>query len=221
MRSETNLSEICGSHLWKRTANLLGAILILCSAQLIAKNNDAPAATVNVQPEVVAPKRVLVLSIPDRKLALMEDGAVVKIYEVAVGKRSTPSPSGEMKIVNKLVNPTYHHKGVTVKPGKSNPLGNRWMGLTKPGYGIHGTNVQSSIGKAASHGCFRMRKADVEELFKQVEVGDAVEIHGERDAQVAEIFGNPDAVAPSATQASAGHPTVPAAVVVAAMSEEL
>jgi hypothetical protein len=221
MRRETNLPVKCGSQAWKRTANLLGALLILCSAQLIAKDNDTPPVTANVQPEVVAPKRVLVLSIPDRKLALMEDGAVVKVYEVAVGKRSTPSPTGEMKIINKVVAPTYYHKGLVVKPGKSNPLGNRWMGLTKPGYGIHGTNVQSSIGKAASHGCFRMRKADVEELFKQVEVGDAVEIHGERDAQVAEIFGSADAVVPSATQASTGHPTVPAAVVVAAMSEEL
>lgn len=221
MRRETNQPKKSASQVWKRTAVLLGAVLIFCSPQLVAKDNNTPTVRADVQQEVVAPKRVLVLSIPDRKLALMEDGTVVKVYDVAVGKPSTPSPTGEMKIINKVVNPTYYHKGKVVKPGKSNPLGNRWMGLSSPGYGIHGTNVQRSIGKAASHGCFRMRKRDVEDLFKQVEVGDVVEIHGERDVQVAEIFGSPDVVAQSAAQANSEHATIPAAEVVAAMADEL
>jgi hypothetical protein len=63
-------------------------------------------------------------------------------------------------------------------------VGSRWMGLSLKGYGIHGTNEPSSIGKAASHGCIRMAKADLEELYAQVEVGDAVEIHAEHDAVV-------------------------------------
>ena len=45
------------------------------------------------------------------------------------------------------------------------------MGLSAKGYGIHGTNVPSSIGKAASHGCVRMRRQDLEELFEMVMVG--------------------------------------------------
>ncbi len=73
-------------------------------------------------------------------------------------------------------------------PGKNNPVGTRWMGLSLRGYGIHGTNVQSSIGKAASHGCFRMKKNDVEELFTLVRVGDAVSVRGERDELVARTF---------------------------------
>jgi lipoprotein-anchoring transpeptidase ErfK/SrfK len=75
-----------------------------------------------------------------------------------------------------------------VGPGKNNPLGTRWMGLGYKGYGIHGTNVPSSIGKAASHGCIRMRQHDVEELFALVDVGTTVELHGERPALVAMIF---------------------------------
>jgi lipoprotein-anchoring transpeptidase ErfK/SrfK len=63
-----------------------------------------------------------------------------------------------------------------VAPGKSNPLGSRWMGLSAKGYGIHGTNVPTSIGKAASHGCIRMRKQDLEELFEMVTVGTIVEL---------------------------------------------
>jgi lipoprotein-anchoring transpeptidase ErfK/SrfK len=54
------------------------------------------------------------------------------------------------------------------------------MGLSAKGYGIHGTNAPKSIGKAASHGCIRMRKADLEELFELVSVGVVVEICGER-----------------------------------------
>jgi lipoprotein-anchoring transpeptidase ErfK/SrfK len=66
-----------------------------------------------------------------------------------------------------------------VPPGKWNPLGTRWLGLSRKGYGIHGTNAPKSIGKAASHGCIRLRNSDIEELFDLVSVGDAVELVGE------------------------------------------
>jgi lipoprotein-anchoring transpeptidase ErfK/SrfK len=46
-----------------------------------------------------------------------------------------------------------------VMPGPGNPVGTRWMGLNRAGYGIHGTNEPKSIGKAASHGCIRMRRS--------------------------------------------------------------
>ncbi len=69
------------------------------------------------------------------------------------------------------------------------------MGLSLKGYGIHGTNVQSSIGKAASHGCFRMKKKDVEELFTLVHVGDAVAVRDVRDELVARAFSEIPSVA--------------------------
>ena len=63
------------------------------------------------------------------------------------------------------------------------------------GYGIHGTNVPSSIGRNASHGCIRMRNHDVEELFEIVAVGDAVELHHERTPETERIFGTVTLVA--------------------------
>jgi hypothetical protein len=63
------------------------------------------------------------------------------------------------------------------------------------GFGIHGTNEPRTIGKSASHGCIRMRNRDVQDLFRRVRVGDAVELHGERDAVLAMIFGSPQAPA--------------------------
>lgn len=126
--------------------------------------------------------RRIVVSIPDRKLALIENGRIVKLYPIAVGKAETPSPTGSFHVVSRVIDPTWYTKGKIVPPGPANPLGNRWIGLSERGYGIHGTNVQSSVGQAASHGCIRMRKADVEELFKLVEIGDPVEFRGQVSA---------------------------------------
>lgn len=142
--------------------------------------------------------RQVVVSIPDRKLAIVENGTVVKVYPVAVGASNSPSPTGTFTIVNRLTDPTYYHKGTVIGPGAANPLGNRWIGLNQKGYGIHGTNVQSSIGKAASHGCIRVGRKDLVDLFTRVQVGDVVEIHGDRDDVVAKTFGSSEVITASA-----------------------
>src|SRR5579863_9225435 len=137
--------------------------------------------------------REIVISLEERKLALIEDGQIKKIYTVAVGKPSTPSPEGTFTIERRVANPTYYHDGKTILPGPGNPVGTRWMGLSKPGYGIHGTNEPRSIGKAASHGCIRMAKRDLEDLYALVQVGDTVELVGERNKETARLFGPAEA----------------------------
>jgi hypothetical protein len=113
----------------------------------------------------------------------------IRTFPVAVGATVSPSPSGEFKIVNRIANPAYYHPGVVIPAGTGNPIGTRWLGLNRKGYGIHGTNEPGSIGKAASHGCIRLRNRDMEQLFRMVSVGDTVLIRADRDEQVAEIFG--------------------------------
>ena len=157
------------------------------------------AAAGPMEAQQTAAKRVIVVSLEDRKLALVEDGAVKKVYTVAIGKPSTPSPTGTFTIQSHVANPTYSHEGRVVPPGPQNPVGSRWMGLSIKGYGIHGTNAPSSIGKAASHGCIRMGKSDVEELFTLVKVGDTVELVGTRNDETAQLFGTP-AAAPEPSQ---------------------
>jgi lipoprotein-anchoring transpeptidase ErfK/SrfK len=172
-------------------------------------------------------KHSLVLSLPDRKMALLENGSVKKVYVVAVGKKSTPSPIGTFTIVSRLNNPTYSHRGRIVAPGPDNPVGTRWMGLSVKGYGIHGTNAPKSIGKAASHGCIRMAKVDLEELFDAVRTGDQVEIIGERNAETAELFGDAEQTTASAVIetaaveqiAPASARSMPAAVGVAPLGQ--
>ena len=132
--------------------------------------------------------RRIIVSLPDRKIALVVDGRVSKIYPVAVGKQSTPTPAGNFHIVSRVVKPTWYQPGKAVPAGPSNPLGTRWMGLGYKGYGIHGTNRPKSIGSAASHGCIRMRNRDVEDLFERVEVGDPVELVTETTPELAKAL---------------------------------
>jgi len=153
-------------------------------AQDAAKVESTPAQTAQV-------KRTIVVSLEDRKLALVEDGQVVKVYTVSVGKPSTPSPVGTFTIQRRVKNPVYQHEGKAIQPGPANPVGSRWMGLSVKGYGIHGTNEPKSIGKAASHGCIRMARKDLEEMYEMVHVGDSVELIGQRNEETAELFGEP------------------------------
>ena len=168
-------------------ALMLGKLVMVVVA-MVAMAAQAMAQQAATQGNVS--KRVIVVSLEDRKLALVEDGQVKKIYPVAVGKPSTPSPEGTFTIARRVANPTYHHDGKTVLPGPHNPVGTRWMGLSTRGYGIHGTNEPNSIGKAASHGCIRMAKADLEEFYELVAVGDTVELIGQRNEETAKLFGD-------------------------------
>ena len=168
-----------------KTVRTLGW-MIPSLAALITPSAMAQQTTTNLTARV---RRQVVVSVPDRKLVVMENGAVLKVFPVAVGADVTPSPDGDFEIVSRLTDPTYYHSGVVIPAGTDNPLGPRWVGLNKKGYGIHGTNMPGSIGKAASHGCIRLRNRDIIQFFAMVNVGDTVEIHGQRDEEIAEIFG--------------------------------
>jgi lipoprotein-anchoring transpeptidase ErfK/SrfK len=153
------------------------SVVLWATAEALAQENSGK------------PGRRVVVSIPDRKLAVVESGQVVKIFSTAVGAEKTPSPTGTYTIVKRVTDPTWYSKGKVIGPGKTNPVGTRWIGLSLKGYGIHGTNNPASIGHNASHGCIRLRNRDVEELFKLVAVGDEVELHGERTPELDQIFG--------------------------------
>ena len=168
-----------------RNLRSLVAVVLVATAEALCQEKQADSRP---NTDDSPAQRRVVVSIPDRKLALIENGRVVKIYPTAVGAASSPTPSGTYKIAQRVANPTWYGPDKVVGPGKDNPVGTRWLGLSRKGYGIHGTNNPRSIGKRASHGCVRMRNSDVEDLFGRVAVGDVVELHGERDAELAQIF---------------------------------
>ncbi len=154
----------------------MAAGLAVVLMQAVAEAS-AQAKQVSVKP--AAPKvetRRIVVSLTEHKLVLMDGDRVVKTYQTASGKSTTPTPPGNYTVVSKVANPVYRAHKQDVAPGPRNPVGTRWIGLSAKGYGIHGTNDPKSIGKDASHGCVRMRNKDVEELFELVTVGVPVEL---------------------------------------------
>jgi lipoprotein-anchoring transpeptidase ErfK/SrfK len=117
------------------------------------------------------------------KLRLFKRLKFSRSYGVAVGLPAYPTPTGRYSIRNKQVNPAWTAPNSpwagelagTTTPGGSaaNPLRARWMGITG-GVGIHGTSQEYSIGSRASHGCIRMRVADVIDLYARVPLGTPV-----------------------------------------------
>jgi lipoprotein-anchoring transpeptidase ErfK/SrfK len=103
-------------------------------------------------------------------------GYFVRAYPIGVGKDST-TPLGKLAVLNKVVKPQYTdpHGRVIDPDDPQNPLGPRWLDLGNS-YGIHGTIDPTSIGKAESRGCIRMRNPDVIEVFDMLGVGSEVTI---------------------------------------------
>ena len=145
------------------------------------------------QPSVMLPTAEnpmrLELNLGQRRVSLIDGTTVIKSYPVAVGKAGWETPVGNHKIQTKYVDPPWQHwDGGQVVPGgdPENPLGTRWIGFwegqARSGSigvaGFHGTTprARASIGTAASHGCVRMYKEDIEELFDLVEVGMTVDV---------------------------------------------
>ena len=148
--------------MWRQVISIMGINLLFITNAMSFNSNDSTYIVIH----------------RDRKQMQVYCGnTLLHTYKIAIGKKVTPTPVGEFKIVNKIENPTWYPTGKPpVEKGEQNPLGTRWLGLDKKGYGIHGTNVPSSIGKSASHGCIRMKKQDVEELFQLISVGTSVVI---------------------------------------------
>jgi lipoprotein-anchoring transpeptidase ErfK/SrfK len=172
----------------RRMTEWMVAVVVLamatpCLAQSASSQNASKL------PARARARRVVLVSIADRRLAVIEDGNVLAYFPVAVGAETSPSPAGEFEIVNRVVNPAYYHDGVVMAASENTPVGTRWIGLNLKGYGIHGTNAPRSIGRAASHGCIRLRNRDVERLYGMLRVGDFVSIHGGRDEEIAAVFG--------------------------------
>ena len=111
-----------------------------------------------------------------------DDPKLIRTFQVATGRSEYPTPLGKFEVVNKQLDPWWYpptgsawaKDAKPIPPGPGNPLGTRWMGLSAPYVGIHGTPDAASIGYSASHGCIRMLIPQVEWLFTQVDVGTPV-----------------------------------------------
>jgi lipoprotein-anchoring transpeptidase ErfK/SrfK len=126
---------------------------------------------------------VIVINRGSKRLTLYNSSSVVRTFGVAVGTAEYPTPSGTFSIADMQKNPWWRppdsewaKDAKPIPPGPGNPLGTRWMGLTAPLVGIHGTPDAASIGYSASHGCIRMHIPEAAWLFDRVHVGTPVVI---------------------------------------------
>jgi lipoprotein-anchoring transpeptidase ErfK/SrfK len=140
---------------------------------------QAKAVTPAVTRESFGP--VIVIRRGSNRLHLYDGMRLRRTFGVATGQARYPTPLGRFSIVVMWKNPWWYPPDSDwadgqepVPPGPGNPLGTRWMGISAPGVGIHGTPDPGSIGYSVSHGCIRMQIPDAEWLFTQVAVGTTV-----------------------------------------------
>ncbi|HVN62679.1 MAG TPA: L,D-transpeptidase family protein [Gaiellaceae bacterium] len=157
----------------------------ITAAFLAGSREPIFVSTAEVQPNVTVKTLsgpVIVIHRGHNRLELFDGERLVRTFPVATGQAVYPTPLGRFSIVVRWKNPWWYPPtndawaaGLKpTPPGPGNPLGTRWMGLSAPGVGIHGTNEDSSIGYSESHGCIRMHVPDSEWLFDHVEVGTPV-----------------------------------------------
>ena len=161
-----------------------GRAVDLLTRVLAADSRDAVSLPVaGVEPAVNRNNfgPVIVIHRGAHRLSLYKGMKPWKTFGVAVGQSSYPTPLGRFEIVVRWRNPWWFPPNSPwaagespVPPGPGNPLGTRWMGLSSPGVGIHGTPDPASIGYSASHGCIRMLIPQAEWLFDHVDVGTPV-----------------------------------------------
>lgn len=148
------------------------------TVDLLKKSNNLSSDMIRqgMRLKVTTAKFSVVVDKSQNILLLKENENVIKTYKVSTGSNNS-TPTGAFKIENKLMDPVWYSAGTAVPAGSpENILGTRWMGISKPGYGIHGTTDPASLGRQVTAGCVRMLNADVEEIYVILPAGTEVTI---------------------------------------------
>ena len=124
----------------------------------------------------------LVVDLSDRRVYLYQTDRLQASYPIAVGKPGWETPIGIYQVMEKQKYPVWRHPitDEVVPQGRENPLGSRWIGFWYDGrhlIGFHGTPEAHLIGQPVSHGCLRMRNADIQALYEQVSLGTPVVVN--------------------------------------------
>lgn len=127
------------------------------------------------------------IRLAERVLEVVDGGGrVLAHFPVSIARRVEKRPVGELRVKVGIPNPDYTFdpavftesqearelgRKLIIPPGPNNPVGVAWIGLDRPGYGIHGTPEPSKVGYTESHGCFRLSNWDAQTLLGLVWVG--------------------------------------------------
>lgn len=137
----------------------------------------------NVRNELPSNISLIVAHKGARQLYLFDNNnQMVGAFPASIGAANTPSPKGTHTITKVAPNPVYGYspknfvqggntKPLSLPPGPNGPVGNIWIALSKPTFGIHGTPNPSLISKSSSHGCIRLTNWDANDLGRKVQNG--------------------------------------------------
>jgi L,D-transpeptidase YbiS len=146
--------------------------------------------------------QILIVDVNHQRVDLLEDGVATAFWDVSTSKFGLGSeeggfrtPTGRFRICEKIGAgaPLWSvFKGRVATGTIATPGGDEdliltrilWLEGLEPENAntrdryiyFHGTNQENLIGSPASHGCIRLRNADIADLFDRVEVGIPVEI---------------------------------------------
>jgi L,D-transpeptidase ErfK/SrfK len=130
-------------------------------------------------------QRGITINLAEYRLFYWADNDAPRFYPVGIAEEQATTPEGDFVILNKISNPVWkvpkavrreRRLPASLPPGPDNPLGEFWLGFSKAGHGIHGTNDPFGIGRRASRGCIRLYAQDIRDLFGRVQVGTPVRI---------------------------------------------
>ncbi|NEP16366.1 MAG: L,D-transpeptidase [Leptolyngbya sp. SIO4C1] len=115
----------------------------------------------------------------ERQVLLYRNDQPIERFDVAIGQAEWQTPVGTFAVQQMRKDPAWQHPitRTVIAPGPDNPLGTRWIGFWRDGeaqIGFHGTNQESLIGQAVSHGCIRMRNQDIQKLYDYLALGTPV-----------------------------------------------
>jgi lipoprotein-anchoring transpeptidase ErfK/SrfK len=166
-----------------RTLNRLGAVRAIVAALVADRRGAVPLPVRSIAPATTRSNfgPIVVIRRGSNRLYFYNGMRFVRRFPIATGQAVYPTPLGHFQVVVKWRDPWWYPPASPwaagsspIPPGPGNPLGTRWMGLSAPGVGIHGTPNAASVGYSASHGCIRMYIPDAEWLFVHVRVGTPV-----------------------------------------------
>jgi len=147
----------------------------------------------NLGPATALPKAALIhIRLSETTLTVKDvAGKTVACFPCSIAKDKNKRPNGKLVVAVVVPDPNYtfnpdvlkeaaQKEGITRKlilpPGPNNPVGLAWIGLSLPGYGIHGTPEPSAISRTGSMGCFRLANWNAQKLLRMVSIGVPVEV---------------------------------------------
>jgi lipoprotein-anchoring transpeptidase ErfK/SrfK len=129
----------------------------------------------------------VVITLGTRELDVLDETSrVIAHFPVSIAHMAEKRPVGELHVTVVIPDPDYTFdpavfpesaeaqtlgRKLVVPPGPNNPVGVAWIGLDRPGYGIHGTPEPEKVGRTESHGCFRLANWDALTLLSLARVG--------------------------------------------------